>query len=238
MRPEIGLRVGVLLCLGACGSSSSIHTDASQAPPQVLLAEAAADSSLHLVGELKGPGLGLGPEVSFEAWIRSDRWLRADFRFQDEDGAFAHEVLVWGPDTCLLFDRLKGRYTAMGEHPGEFELEQGSFHVQHALWLALGLWVGEEALPGRWEKGEWRGRDGELGLRAELQGQKLKWTELVWRGDRLRATPQDRQNSPWGLIPRRLELSGSLMETVVNAEWRAESIPSFGDEILDPLLDP
>lgn len=232
-----GFVVLLLLAMG-CGGSPAPRTDPSTPPPQIRPEAQAAVEALHLTGEIRGPALGFGPEITLEAWIRSDRWMRADLRYEDEDGTAAHEVLLWGPDTCLLFDRRKGRYTELGAGPGELELDQGVFRVQHALWLALGLWVGEGMPAGRWQKDEWWGRDGDLGVRAGFDGDRSAWTELVWRGERLRSVPQERQDSAWGSVPRQLELSGSILESVVRAQWQVESVPVFGDELLDPLLDP
>lgn len=237
MRPERVLPL-LLILLSACGESVPVDTDPALDPDHPYQISSRVASALHLVGEIRGPALGLGPEVQVEAWIRSDRWVRADLRFEDENGEPAHEVLVWGPDTCLLFDRRRGKYTELGHLPGELELDRGSFRVQHALWLALGLWVGDSPLEGAEEGREWRARDEGLGLRAQRQGEILGWTELVWRGERLRSTPKERENSAWGRIPARLELSGTLLESVVKAEWRVESIGRFGDEALNPLLDP
>jgi len=238
MRPERRGLLALLVFSVGCGGSPALHTDPSAPPEEILVGPKAAADALHLTGEIRGPALGFGPEIALEAWVRSDRWLRADLRFEDEDGLAAHEVLLWGPDTCMLFDRRKGRYTELGEGPGELELDQGVFRVQHALWLALGLWVGEGLPGGHWEKDEWWARDAGLGVRAGFEGDRPAWMELVWRGDRLRSEPQERQESAWGSIPRQLELSGSILESVVRAQWRVESIPAFGDELLDPLLDP
>jgi hypothetical protein len=200
----------------------------------------AQDTALHLEGVLRGPLKGLGPELRLEAWLRADRWLRADLRFEDDDGRPRHEVLIWGPDTALLFDRQRGRWTDLGEDPGTWEVEEGVFRVEHLLWLGLGRWVGGDPPPARRERSQWRLRSHGVGMRIEPAGDgRYAWTELVWRGERLQAVPRgDWTATAWGPVAREIDLEGTILESKAQIRWTVGEIPVFGDELLDPLADP
>jgi hypothetical protein len=193
---------------------------------------------LHFSGEVTGGALGFGPSVSLQAWLRSDSWLRADLSYADEDGGQAHDVLIWGPDSAVLFDRRKGRFTELGDGPGEVAIKGGAFHLRHALWLALAHWLGPEPLVGSLRGGSLRARDGEMGIRAKLGRDRPREMEVVFRGERLRATPKSWVETSWGMIPRESELSGTFLDAPAQVHWSVEEIPVFADSLLDPLMLP
>ncbi len=226
------------LALSACGTGTVPLEDSPDTPAMLQLPAGASSRALHFEGELSGGALGFGPSVSLEAWLRSDSWLRADLLYEDENGDPAHDVLIWGPESALLFDRRKGRFTELGDGPGEVELKGGAFHVRHALWLALGHWLGSEPLVGSRRGSSWRARDGEMGIRAKLGRDRAEEMEVVFRGERLRATPKSWVRTSWGQIPRETELSGTLLDAPAQLRWTVQEIPVFADSLLDPLMLP
>ena len=239
MLPErVFLVLACVFVLGGCGAKTIPLHDSADGPVSLQLTPAASNHSLHFKGEMEGGALGFGPSVTIEAWVRSDLWLRADLRYQDEDGAPGHEVLVWGPDSAVLFDRRKGRFTELGDHPGEVEIHEGSFYVWHALWLALAHWTGPELSAQRVQGDRWQARDGAMGIRARLGRDRAKELELVWRGERLRAVPKSWTETSWGAIPRETELQGSFLDAPAQLRWSVEEIPVFADSLLDPLMLP
>ncbi len=226
------------LTLSACGTGTVPLTDSPDTPAILQLPPVASSHALHFTGELTGGALGFGPSVSLQAWLRSDRWLRADLLYEDKDGAHAHDVLIWGPESAVLFDRRKGRFTELGDRPGEVEVKGGAFHVRHALWLALAHWLGPEPLVGSRQGSSWRARDGEMGIRAKLGRARAEEMEVVFRGERLQAIPKRWTKTSWGMIPRETELRGTFLDAPAQLRWTVEEIPVFADSLLDPLMLP
>ncbi len=243
MRPRGRRRLlgGFVLALAAawsaCSPAPGLRSDPqgrTQAP--TLVGESAEQWSLHLKGRWEGAAWGLGPWIEVEAWIRADRWLRADLRFEDENGRPGHEVLVWGPDSAILFDRRKGRFVELADEPGCVDFHGGSFRARHVLWLLLGRWLGEDAPWGRMDGKLWSARDGGFGLRGHIEAGRAVQTGLVWRGERLSARLGKWKTTRWGAIPREMQLEGTMLDAVVRGSWTVELIPALDDGFLDPLV--
>jgi hypothetical protein len=203
-----------------------------------------AGSALYLDGELRGPLPGWGPRVDLEIWLREDGWLRADLRAEAESGP-THEVLLWTPDVALLLDRREGRFTTLGDSAGVVDALSTGFRVEEAVWLALGIAVGDLARPGSWERvrSEWRYRADDRGLRRRDGTHGVRWTELVWRESsgqvhRLRADVRELEITPWGAVPRSLALEGTDLEGRALLDWRIQPIVALGDSVYDPLWEP
>jgi len=232
-RATLLLLAGVAAAVAACSTGSGLQTD----PMGSALAPRPPASSrmLHLEGKLEGVGWGLGPQLAFDGWIRPDGWLRADLRFRDEKGNPAHEVLIWGPAAAILFDRRKGQFVDLGEEAGVVDFHGGAFRAHHVLWLMLGRWIGEDPPRGRVEGRNWSARDDGFGVRGRFSGGKADEASLIWRGERVTARLGGWKQTPWGAIPRRMELRGSVFETPVKGSWKVEDLPVLDDRLLDPL---
>lgn len=230
--------VALALILATAGCATTRGGGRSVPPP---LSEARS-GGVELVGTARGPLPGMGPEARVHAFLRNDAAARVEVRYRPEEGAPVHEVLVWTHDTALLFDRRTGRFTDMGERPGRFEAEGGSFEVADLVWVLTGRVVG--GTDHGWERS-----DGEFRRRGERRGWRrpvtrpLEWSELVWRAGgevrTIRTEVEAHEGSGSDALPRRLRIDFPGLEAPVVVDWsRIRTVPAMGDSILDPLWEP
>ncbi len=227
-----------LLLITACALPPRPRTDGVSPPPGLVGADSTA---LRLRGRLGGPLPGLGGEIAVDLFLRPDGIVRADLRGTRPDGGRLHEVLLWGPDFSLLFDRVGGRFLEeLGPRPGTIELLGGVFEVEDLWWLL----AARPPAQGRWthRAGQWRGTRSERGWRRPA-AEPPAWAELIWRDPGLsvhdlRAEYGRRRPTPWGPWPLHVALEGAdLAGRAVLRIDVAEVLP-LADEMLDPLWEP
>ena len=238
-RCRLALVLGVL-SLWLAGCASSPVGSHREHPPAL-----EGFATVELVGALRGPVSGFGSKAEVHAFLRGDGVVRADIRSTEAGGTPVHEVLVWASDVALLFDRRTGRFTDLGEQPGELEAWGGSFRSVDALWLAGGRRPGSPSSPAEWSRrgDEWRGRRDDLGLRRPVR-EPLLWSEVVWRDPdggvhRLRADVEGYADVGGRAWPSRLGVEGTELDARVVVDWEEVRWHSaLGDSILDPLWEP
>ena len=197
---------------------------------------------VELRGTARGPLPGMGPEARVHAFLRNDASARVEIRYRPEGRAPVHEVLVWTADTALLFDRRTGRFTDMGERPGRFEAQGGSFEVGDLVWILTGRTVGNRARP--WERaGDEIRRRGERRGWRRARSRPLEWAELVWRVDdevrTIRTVVEAHEGPGPGALPRRLRIGAPGVEAPIVVDWsEIRTVAALGDSILDPLWEP
>lgn len=228
-----------LLLLAGCVSAPQLST--TESGPARLGLGASAET-LRLSGDLRGAFPGIGPKVELMAWVRADGRARVDLRSTGEGGHPTHEVLLWGPESCFLFNAVTGRFAELGEAAGKLDGLGNHFELRDAVFLACGLdpaWPGIEPTEllgsgvrfrGVRESGTLRRDGSEAGLR--------------WQGDDdavhyITVTYQDYFETSWGPWPSRLEISGTDLAAAARLQWEALGpIVVLGDSIFDPLWEP
>lgn len=235
--PRVRTLVAAVVLLGLVGCAS-VPRGTAQRPPGL------ADGTLGTLewrGDARGPLGALGPRAAIHAFLRADGTARIELRYRPADRPPVHEVLIWTDETAILFDRIGGRYTDLGELPGRVEALGAAFQVFDATWLLTGRRV---AVPAEvaWTRrdDEWRGRTADRGWRRGAF-EPVTWTELVWRdGETIRTLRASVEaysgEESW---PRVLRLEGAGLKAPIVLEARSVRFHAAqGDSILDPLWDP
>lgn len=187
-------------------------------------------SALRISGRLSGPFSSLGPQMRIEALLAADGRLRADMYYELE-GIPQEDVLLWGEDHALRFDRTHGGVQDLGSEPGGFAVAGEEFRVPHLVWLALGRWPASAPLAS-WTNGSprWEGRYAgvELAGRVPDRATQPVQSELRWSADdeerRLTATVERFEDTELGRLPTWLELGGFGMRGRARLEWELELV--------------
>ena len=237
-RPTLWALAGLLL-LSACAGSAGPRDETL---PVARLGFAGAGETIRLSGELRGAFPGVGPRVGLEAWIRADGRARIDLRSHDEDDRPTHEVLLWAPESCLLFDAVGGRFVDLGSADGSLEALGNSFELRDAVFLLCGrdpVWPGVEPTEFLGEDRQFRGlresgtlrRDGDrAGLRCRADDDVIHDIEVRY---------EDYLETGWGLWPQKIEITGTDLAAAARLQWtRIDPIVVHGDSIFDPLWEP
>jgi len=228
-----------LLLFAAC-TSAPVPRSEDDGP--VRLRPARPGQTLHLVGELRGPFPGLGPEVSIEAWLREDGNARVDLRSTGDDGRPTHEVVLWSRSSCVLFDAIGGRLVQLGQSPGRLEALGNVFELRDAVFLASGLdpvWPGDEPTELIGAGLRFRGVRESGTLRREDAGAGLKWHGDDDVTHDIAVQYSDYFETVWGPWPGRLQLTGTDLAAAVRLRWQVVGpIVVHGDSIFDPLWEP
>lgn len=246
MGPERRRRLSPGLCAALLALTPGCATLSPRTPPASAPAGLAAESAIDLRGTARGPIAGVGDQIDLRVVIRGDGTLWAEMRQESGEGTPVHEVLIWGSDLALLFDRRSLKSTDLGAEPGTLEAWGGRFVSPDALWVLGGL--RSSALDDRtvwqWRAGEWRGRRADVGLRRSGEDP-LRWSETVWRDPdgqvhRLRVDVGAHTLLPNGMSwPTRLSAEGTDLRARVVVQWdEVRWHAALGDSILDPLWEP
>jgi len=232
------LALAALLMLPACGPGTGPATESG--PPQRLV-PAGSGQTLHLVGELSGTLPGLGPRVDVEAWLRGDGWARVTFRGED-DGRPTHEVLVWTPEACLLFDATTGRFTDLGGEDGTLEALSNAFRLNDAVFLLNGrdpVWPGAEPTDLIGGPTRFRGVRESGTLRRDGDEAGMRWLDDSGTIHDIAVSYEDYLETDWGGWPARITVTGTELDAAARLQWeRLDPIVVLGDSIFDPLWEP
>lgn len=233
--------LGLLAVLAACtGGPGPPATDPGQGPAQ--LHWAGRGEVLHLVGEVRGAFPGIGPTVSLEAWLRDDGRARLSLRSKDEDDRPTHEILLWGPESCLLFEARSGRFTDLGAGDGRLEALGNAFGLADATFLTCGRDPVRPGVAGTELLGtavDFRGVRESGTLRRVGDVASLRWQAEDGTIHYLQASYEDYLETNWGPWPARIEVTGSDLETAARLHWTlVDPIVVLGDSIFDPLWEP
>jgi hypothetical protein len=225
--------------LVSCGPAGGPRTAGE--PPE-RLGSAGRGETLHLTGELRGAFPGLGPTVDLEAWLRDDGWARVTIRSHDDEDRPTHEVLLWGPAECLLFNANSGRFAELGAGDGRLDALDNRFELRDAVFLLCGLdplWAGFEPTEFIGEKHHFRGVRESGTLRRDGETAGIRW---IGTGDAIHdiaVSYDDFLETDWGAWPRRIEVTGTDLAAAARLHWnQIDPIVVLGDSIFDPLWEP
>jgi hypothetical protein len=210
-------------------------------PPELKLS-LPAGAALHLSGSVEGPLGGLGPSLRFDAWF-ADAQLRADLHYEEEDRP-RHEVLLWTPQSVLLFDRDRGGLSELSS-AHELPAWGAEFSLASLMWICLGRWPGDTSVPRFQLDGrDWSAREGLLeihGRAVDRSGQltrsSLRWMEEGGKRE-LSAIYEVQLPMLGGQIPRRVRLDGDDLEMEIQLRLDVQVVENASDSIFDPLADP
>lgn len=239
IRPWRAWALAGLLPLVSCAGGEGPRTEPA---PVVRLHFGGAGETLHLGGELRGAFPGVGPRVELEAWVRADGRARVDLRSHDEDDRPTHEVLLWAPESCVLFDALTGRFVDLGATDGSFEALGNAFDLRDAIFLLCGrdpVWPGAEPTELVGEGQHFRGVRGSGTLRRDGDRAGFRWQADDGVIHDIEVSYKDYFETMWGPWPQRIELTGTDLVTAARLHWtRIDPIVVQGDSIFDPLWEP
>jgi hypothetical protein len=197
---------------------------------------------LHLAGRLSGAFPGLGPDVDLRAWIRADGRARLTIRGRDDNDRPTHEVLLWGPDSCLLFDATSGRFADLGDGTGRLEALGNRFELRDAVFLLTGrdpLFPGGVATPLTGESTRFRGVRESGTLRREGDGAGIRWAAENGIIHDIAVSYDEFLETSWGPWPSRIEVTGTDLAAAGRLHWNELApIVVLGDSIFDPLWEP
>lgn len=240
MSRRTGAPVVLVLLLAAC--ATGVRPPGGEGPPPPPLRADPPGQTLHLAGTLRGAFPGVGPEVGLELWLRGDGRARIDLRSTDEDDRPTHEVLLWGPESCLLFDARTGRFTELGDADGTLHALGNAFGLRDAVFLLGGrdpLWPGLVRTEFLGTARDHRGVRESGTLHREADEASLRWQDDEGTTREISVTYEDYLETLWGLWPRRLLISGTELEAAARLHWtRVDPIVVSGDSIFDPLWEP
>ena len=227
-----------VLAVAACGPAGQPATESG--PPERLV-PSEPGQTLHLTGELKGAFPGLGPSVSLEAWLRGDGRARLTMRGED-DGRVTHEVLIWGPDGCLLFDATSGRFAELGAGDGSLDALGNAFRLEDAVFLLAGrdpVWPGVEPAGFVGGPRRFRGVRNSGTLRREDDEAGIRWIAEDGTIHDIAVSYEDYLETVWGRWPTRVTVAGSELAAAARLQWElVDPIVVLGDSIFDPLWEP
>jgi hypothetical protein len=242
VRRSTGLFLGSIALFAACTAGPPRPSSGDGSGPPARLVPTAPHQALHVAGELRGAFPGVGPSVQLEAWLRADGRARVDLRSKDDDDRPTHEILLWGPESCLLFEAHTGRFTDLGAEDGQLEALGNAFDLRDAVFLLCGrdpTWprvpetefVGtEHRFRGVRGSGILRRADDEAGLRWQDDNGVIRYITVRY---------EDYLETAWGPWPVGLEITGTDLETAARLQWtRVDPIVVLGDSIFDPLWEP
>lgn len=234
-------RVAVLaavLAFTACGPGTRPATQT--APPERLVASGPRET-LRLAGSLSGTFPGLGPRVDLEAWLRADGRARVTIRGEAE-GRPTHEVLLWTPDACVLFNAITGRFIDLGDEDGALDALSNRFRLQDAVFLLSGrdpVWPGVEPTDLVGESTRFRGVRSSGTLRREGDEAGMRWIAEDGTIHDIAVSYEKYLETDWGVWPTRITVSGTDLEAAARLQWkRLDPIVVLGDSIFDPLWEP
>jgi hypothetical protein len=237
-RPARWALAGLLLLSACAGSQRPQH----QTQPVVRLGFARAHETIRLSGELRGAFPGVGPRVALEAWIRADGRARVDLRSHDGDDRPTHEVLLWAPESCLLFDAVGGRFGDLGTAEGSLEALGNVFRLRDAVFLLCGrdpVWPGDEPTEFLGEDRQFRGVRGSGTLRRDGDHAGLRWRADDDVIHDIEVRYEDYLETGWGPWPQWIEITGTDLAAAAHLQWtRIDPIVIHGDSIFDPLWEP